>query len=118
MASPSTMSVPYQCQRCNATLRVEEVGRSIWARCPRCGRPGQSPSPVLAAHEAFLEEAVVANDESAARLDVVRLIAVIVLFAAVIFFLFSLLDQDTTQATSAGIIAVIAVIVLARRGGR
>ena len=118
MASPSTLSVPYHCPRCNATLRVEDAGRSIWARCPRCGRPGQSPAPVLAAHEAFFEAAIIVDDESAPRLDVVRLIAVIVLFAAVIYFLFSLLDQDSTQSTAAGLVAVIAVIVLARRGGR
>ena len=118
MASLNLSSVLYQCPRCNATLCVEAARRSIWALCPRCGRPSQSPAPVLASHTAFVEEATIVVDQSAPRLDAVRLVAVVVLFAAVIYFLFALLDQNSTHSTAAGITAVIAVIVLARRGGR
>src|SRR4051812_14557409 len=48
VASASTLSVEYHCPCCGAALVARSSQTFGWLRCPRCGRAGLPPEPVLA----------------------------------------------------------------------
>lgn len=140
MRAPSRFFVTYNCPHCGVTLEAEDDGWDGWRRCPACGRPAlpPKPDPQLRRDYAFdLDARASAEGEPGADgsadpigsdpenvleipaasspvIGTARLIFKTGLILSLALLLIFYLDQNSTNATIFGALAVIFFLLLLR----
>jgi hypothetical protein len=134
--------VTYACPRCHASLEARASGPPTWLRCPACGRACLPPEHNRISHLPSIDDdmLIIGNfttaggtaplplrpramaplplRQPAPSTPTARLLLGTGFFLTTIMFVFSLLDADKSRAGFFGFIAVICLVLLARRTGR
>lgn len=135
--------VNYACPRCHAALEARLSGAPSWLRCPSCGRASLPPEHNRMAPPPMVDDQtlVIGNFTTGAATasmplpvrprsttpfparqgtptPTARVLLGSGLFLTVLLFLLSLLDSNGGRAGVFGFLAVVCLILLARKPGR